>query len=69
MTAEHGSVVDHHIVNCGKVLKSSHHLGQISLSLSLPPALPSIIPPCPLIYFHEKSDLYFDLFSIFFQLK
>ena len=41
MTAEHGSV-DHHIVNCGKVLKSSHHLGQISLSLSL---LPSIIPP------------------------
>ena len=44
MTAEHGSVVDHHIVNCGKVLKSSHHLGQISLSL--PPAFHySPLPP------------------------
>ena len=53
------SGVDHHIVNCGKVLKSSHHLGQISLS-------PYLLYK---IHFHEKSDLYFDLFLHFFPAQ
>ena len=62
MTAEHGSVVDHHIVNCGKVLKSSHHLGQISLSLSCLP----LFPLAPL-YISTKSLTFILTFSPFFS--
>ena len=66
MTAEHGSV-DHHIVNCGKVLKSSHHLGQISLSLS-PSCLP-LFPLAPLYISTKSLTFILTFFSIFFQLK